>query len=77
MSDNEYTPTLDEIRDVALLGAIYAAGGEENLDMDEFRAMFDRAISRERAKADLLGFNRGYGQANREWQLSGDGMGIE
>ena len=43
---SDYTPTTAEVRDVALLGAIDAAGGEQNLDIDEFLAMFDRWLAK-------------------------------
>lgn len=46
-----YTPSLEEVRDVALLGAMDAAesNGQE-LDNDEFLAMFDRFIAHVRAE---------------------------
>lgn len=61
-----YTPTTEEVR------ALYDERTEPG-EFDRWLAAHDAEVA---AKADLRGFNRGYGQANREWQLSGDGRGM-
>ncbi|WP_427870563.1 hypothetical protein [Leucobacter luti] len=49
---NEYTPTTEQIEGAFMLGAIEAAGGEDNLDVEETKRMFDRWLAEvERAAA--------------------------
>jgi len=64
MRDIEYTPTLDQVRDVYHLGAIDAANGEENLDHDEALAMFDRWLQDVKAEAWNEGLSAGLREAN-------------
>ncbi len=46
-----------------------------NLTLASLALAEARRLESEVAKADLAGFNRGYAQADREWQLAGDGKG--
>lgn len=47
---SEYTPTTEQVEDVFLLGAIDAAGGEENPNLAESLAMFHRWLREHDAK---------------------------
>jgi len=60
MSD-QYVPTIDDLREVALLGALEAAAlaGEE-LDNAEFLAMFDAGIARYTAEKQADAWDEGF-----------------
>lgn len=60
MNEKEYTPSMQEVRDLIHLGAFEAVGGEHNLDTDKFWPMIDRFFSR--LKHDV--WNEGYDEAN-------------
>ena len=49
---NDYTPTTEQIKDLCLLGAIYAADGEHNLDRPGTVAMINRWLAAHDAESE-------------------------
>lgn len=77
MSDQEelatYTPTTNQVRDVFLLGAIDAAGGEDNLDTPVALAMFDRWLTSRTTEARAEGAAEALGRAAVEVEAAAEG----
>lgn len=73
--------TIEELRDMltewAGWGETMAQGRIGSDGAGRFLAMFEDAVREsEREESERRGYNKGYSEANREWQTSGDGRGF-